>query len=149
MIEIIFYDTEDGRCPIQEYLDSLESKLLAKTLRTIDLLECNGRLLRGPYSEPLGDGIFELRTKQGSDITRVLYFFFVGNKAVLTNGFTKKMQKTPKAEIELAQKYKDDYERRHQNFTAWRLSDYRNHSVNFFKVQTTNETILQANSTSI
>ena len=98
MYEIILYDTEDGRCPVQELLDSLEPKLLAKTLRTIDLLEMNGPLLREPYSKPLENGIFELRTKQGSDITRVLYFFIVGKKAVLTNGFKKKSQKTPKAE---------------------------------------------------
>ena len=90
MTEIIFYDTVDGKCPLQDYLDSLEPKLLAKTLRTIDLLENNGINLRGPYSEPIDDGLFELRTKQGSDITRVLYFFFAGNKAILTNGFTKK-----------------------------------------------------------
>lgn len=115
MVEIEFYDTEDGKCPLQDYLDSLEAKLLAKTLRTIDLLENNGTSLRGPYSEPLGDGIFELRTKQSSDITRVLYFFFVGNKAILTNGFTKKTQKTPKSEIDLAKKYRADYMRRHQN----------------------------------
>ena len=114
MIEIVFYDTEDGKCPLQEYLDSLEPKLLAKTLRTIDLLENNGTALRGPYSEPLGEGIFELRTKQGSDITRVLNFFFIGNKAVLTNGFTKKTQRTPKLEMELAKKYKADYERRNK-----------------------------------
>ena len=74
---------------MQELLDSLEPKLLAKTLRTIDLLEMNGPLLREPYSKPLENGIFELRTKQGSDITRVLYFFIVGKKAVLTNGFIK------------------------------------------------------------
>ena len=106
---------EDGRCPVQELLDSLAPKLLAKTLRTIDLLEMNGPLLREPYSKPLENGIFELRTKQGSDITRVLYFFIVGKKAVLTNGFIKKSQKTPKAEKELAKKYKADYERRYGN----------------------------------
>ena len=118
MIEIIFYDTEDGKCPVQDYLDSLERdepKLLSKTLRSIDLLETNGHNLRGPYSEPLEKGIFELSTKQGSDITRVLYFFFVGYKAILTNGFTKKTKKTPKSEIELALKYKADYERRHSD----------------------------------
>ena len=71
MYEIILYDTEDGRCPVQELLDSLEPELLAKTLRTIDLLEMNGPLLCEPYSKPLENGIFELRTKQGSDITRV------------------------------------------------------------------------------
>ena len=86
------YDTEDGRCSVQELLDSLEHKLLAKKLRTIDLLEMNGPLLREPYSKPLEDRIFELRSKQGSDITRVLYFFIVGKKAVLTNGFIKKSQ---------------------------------------------------------
>ena len=59
--------------------------------------------------------MFELRTKQGSDITRIMYFFFIGNKAVLTNGFTKKTQRTPKSEIELAKKYKADYERRQKN----------------------------------
>ena len=92
MYEIILYDTEDERCPVQELLDSLKPKLLAKTLRTIDLLEMNGPLLREPYSKPLENGIFELRAKQGSDITRVLYFFIVGKKAVLTNGFIKKSQ---------------------------------------------------------
>ena len=99
MYEIILYDTEDERCPVQELLDSLEPKLLAKTLRTIDLLEMNGPLLREPYSKPLENGIFELRAKQGSDITRVLYFFIVGKKAVLTNGFIKKSQKTPKSTL--------------------------------------------------
>ena len=59
MYEIILYDTEDERCPVQELLDSLEPKLLAKTLRTIDLLEMNGPLLREPYSKPLENGIFE------------------------------------------------------------------------------------------
>jgi phage-related protein len=113
MYEIVFYDSEDGKCPIQEFLDSLEPKMLAKTLRTIDLLENNGPQLREPYSKMLEDGIFELRTKQSSDITRVLYFFFAGRKVVLTNGFVKKSQKTPKIEKELAKKYKTDYERRY------------------------------------
>ncbi|HIV11539.1 MAG TPA: type II toxin-antitoxin system RelE/ParE family toxin, partial [Candidatus Pullilachnospira stercoravium] len=64
MYEIILYDTEDGKCPVREFLDSLEPKLLAKTLRTID-------------------------------------FFVIGKKAILTNGFVKKSQKTPKSEKEL------------------------------------------------
>ncbi|MFQ9111530.1 MULTISPECIES: type II toxin-antitoxin system RelE/ParE family toxin [Butyribacter] len=34
-----------------------------------------GNMLRQPYSKHLEDGIFELRCKFGSDITRVLYFF--------------------------------------------------------------------------
>ena len=44
MYEIILYDTEDGRCPVQELLDSLEPKLLAKTLRTIDFFVIGKKL---------------------------------------------------------------------------------------------------------
>lgn len=83
MYEVLFYDTIDGKCPVQDFLDSLEPKILAKTLRTIDLLEANGPLLREPYSKHIQNGLFELRTKQGSDITRVFYFFFIDQKVVL------------------------------------------------------------------
>ena len=41
--------------------------------------------------------------------------FFIDQKVVLTNGFIKKTNKTPIAEKLLAQKYKDDYERRYGN----------------------------------
>ena len=78
--------------------------------RVIDLLAANGPELREPHSKHIEDGIFELRAKQGSDISRVLYFFFVGRKAILTNGYVKKTMKTPKDQIELAKKYRNDYE---------------------------------------
>ena len=42
-------------------------------------------------------------------ITRVLYFFYIGKRIVLTNGFIKKTQKTPPEEIALAKKYRADY----------------------------------------
>lgn len=69
-----------------------------------------GNELREPYSKSLSDGIFEIRAIQGNNIARVLYFFVVGKKIILTNGFVKKTQKTPDGEIELAKKYRADYE---------------------------------------
>lgn len=72
-------------------------------------------MLREPYSKPLEDGIFELRVKVGSDISRVLYFFFVGRRVVLTNGFIKKTQKTPSAEIERAKRYRAEFISRKEN----------------------------------
>ena len=62
--------------------------------------------MREPFSKPLGDGIFEVRAKQGSDISRVLYFFVVGKRVILTNGFIKKTAKTPPREIERAKRYR-------------------------------------------
>ena len=44
----------------------------------MDILAEYGNELRMPYSEHLDDGIFEVRAKFGSNITRVLYFFYVG-----------------------------------------------------------------------
>ncbi len=68
-----------------------------------------GNQLREPYSKHLEDGIFELRGKVGSDITRVLYFFYYGGKIIFTNGFVKKSQKTPASEILKAKVYRKDY----------------------------------------
>lgn len=107
--EIVFYDKPDGSEPVKDFLLSVDDKMRARLLKTIDLLAVNGTNLRMPYSEHLVDGIFEIRAKIGSNISRVLYFFVIGRKIVLTNGFIKKTQKTPKNEIELAKKYRNEF----------------------------------------
>lgn len=107
-----YYRLENGRAPVEEFIDSLDRKMQAKAIATIDILSEFGNQLREPYSKSVGDGLFELRIKFSSDITRIFYFFVVDNKIILTNGFVKKTMKTPTAEIELARKYKKDYERR-------------------------------------
>lgn len=108
-----FYETKSGDIPCLEFLNSLETKLRAKAFRDLNLLEEKGTELRLPYSEHLDDGIFELRTKQGSNIIRTLYFFFVGSKIIVTHGFRKKTQKTPPEEIKKAKDYRKDYIARH------------------------------------
>lgn len=107
--EVIFYEKPDGTKPVEEFLDSLDIKMRAKMLKTIVMLKNNGYELREPYSKSLSDGIFELRTQVGTDITRVLYFFVIGKKAILTNGFVKKTDKTPPGEIEKAKQYRSEY----------------------------------------
>lgn len=107
--DVYFYRKADDSCPVKDFISSLDVKMRAKVLGEVSLLKQNGPRLREPYSKPLGDGLFELRTKQGSDITRVLYFFFDGKQIVMTNGFVKKTQKTPSAEIETAKKYRAEY----------------------------------------
>lgn len=54
-------------------------------------------------------GIYEIRVEVGSDIYRVFSFFDKGQLVVLVNGFQKKSQKTPKNEIDLAEKLKKEY----------------------------------------
>lgn len=109
MFDVEYYEKEDGTFPAEKFILSLDSKMQAKMFRELDLLETFGNQLREPHSKPLGDGIYEIRAKVASDITRVLYFFVVNKKIILTNGFVKKTQKTPDNEIALAQKYRKDY----------------------------------------
>jgi phage-related protein len=55
------------------------------------------------------DGLFEVRIEVGSNIFRIFCCFDKGNIVVLFNGFQKKSQKTPKQELELAIKLKQEY----------------------------------------
>lgn len=88
--EVEFYEKENGEQPAKEFMLSLDKKLRAKLADTIMILQDNGYELREPYSKHISEGIFELRAKQGSDITRVMYFFYVDRHIILTNGFIKK-----------------------------------------------------------
>ena len=54
-------------------------------------------------------GLFEIRVEVGSNIYRVFSFFDKGQMIILINGFQKKSQKTPKKEIERAEKLKKQY----------------------------------------
>jgi len=92
--EVNFYKTADGYCPVETFFNSLDKKMVAKLLKGVILLEEFGNELREPYSKSLDNGIFELRAKHSSNITRVLYFFIENHKIILTNGFVKKSQKT-------------------------------------------------------
>jgi len=107
--DVMFYYKNNGECPFLSFLESLDIKMRARVLRMVMLLEQNGNELREPYSKSLGDGLFELRIIQGNNISRVFYFFIVGRKVIITNGFVKKTEKTPPREIALAKKYRNDY----------------------------------------
>ena len=110
--ELIFYRKTNGLRPMDEFLDSLEPKLRAKADHDLRALRAQAGALREPHSKFMGEGLFELRIRHGNDIARTFYFFFAGRKIVVTNGFVKKTQKTPRAEISRALAYKADWEER-------------------------------------
>ncbi len=112
LFDIIFYRLPNGKQPVREFLDSLDIKMRVSALDELKLLEEFGNQLKSPHSKPIGDGLFELRIKFSSNISRIFYFFQSGKKIVVTNGFVKKTNKTPPGEIEKAKKYKTDYEKR-------------------------------------
>lgn len=95
----------------QEFFAKQKNKVKDKIIWTFDLIE---ELQRVPetYLKHIEntDGLFEIRVQQGSDIFRIFCFFDQGQLVVITNGFQKKTQKTPKQEIEKAIKIKKEYE---------------------------------------
>ena len=114
MFDIKFYDSPNGDKPVEKFLDSLNTKMRTKAVASLTILAEYGNTLREPYSKAIGKGLFELRIKFASDVTRIFYFFYADNKIIVTNGFVKKTQKTPPNEIALAMKYKAEYEGRKQ-----------------------------------
>jgi phage-related protein len=113
MRKIIFYTTQSGKCPIADFLDSLNAKQAKKVTWVLNLIENKHRVPIEYFKKLTGtSGIWETRVQSGSDIFRLLGFIDLGMLVVLTNGFVKKSQKTPKKEIEIAENRKSDYLRR-------------------------------------
>ena len=107
--ETIAYEKENGEIPVETFLNSLPSKHAEKVNRDIQLLGRFGTRWGDPHVEHLGGDIWELRTKHGSNIFRILFFRWHHTILILTNDFQKKSQKTPKREIQVARRYRDDW----------------------------------------
>ena len=79
-------------------------------LLTLQLISIQERIPEKFFKHITGsDALFEIRVEVGSDIFRVFSFFDKGNLVILVNGFQKKTQKTPKSEIKMAEKLKNEY----------------------------------------
>jgi len=109
---VTFYRTADGKCPVQEFLDSLPGKVAQKIVWVLTLLE-DMDIVPASYFKKLAgtEGIWECRIQFGSNAYRV-FCFFLNNSVVLTHGFVKKSQKTPAREIERAEAYRRDFFKR-------------------------------------
>jgi phage-related protein len=103
---IIFYKDY-----FQEFFVKQRKKVKDKIIWTFELIE---ELPRVPetYLKHIEntEGLYEIRVQQGSDIFRIFCFFDQGQLVVIANGFQKKSQKTPKQQIEMALKIKEEYE---------------------------------------
>ena len=107
--KIIFYKTLEGRCPVQEFLDRLTGKVAQKIIWALRLLEDIETVPSTYFKKLTGTDIWECRIQYGSNSYRIFCFFDSHSVIVLTHGFMKKTQKTPKQEIEKADFYRKEY----------------------------------------
>ncbi len=107
---VIFYRTADGKCPVQEFLDSLPGKAAQKVTWVLKLIE-DLEIVPSTYFKKLvsTEEIWECRIQLGSNAYRMFCFFDGHSVVVLTHGMVKKTQKTPQREIERAETYRRDY----------------------------------------
>lgn len=114
MYRVEFYETQNGECQIGDFLDDLriqaknnkDARIQYKQVAMyIELLQNNGTHLGSNITKYLDDGIWELRPGNN----RVFYFFFQNDTFVLLHQFRKKSQKTPRLELEKAQRERNDY----------------------------------------
>ncbi len=108
-LEAYFFQTSQGNEPVREWLKNLskeDKKLIGSDIQMVQF----GWPLGMPLVDNLGHGIWEVRTKLTNRCIARILFLLDGNTMVLLNGFIKKTQKTPAAELELAKKRKREYE---------------------------------------
>lgn len=116
MKSIIFYRTESGKCPVEEFLDSLPGKQAGKVTWVLRLIQGLDVIPKQYFKKLTNtDDIWEVRIQFGNNIFRILGFFDESKLIILNHAFAKKSQKTPKNEIKIAEQRKADYLRRKIN----------------------------------
>ena len=110
---VIFYRTYEGKCPVQDFLDSLPGKVAQKVAWVLSLLE-DLEVVPSTYFKKLvgTEEIWECRIQFASNAYRIFCFFEGNSVVILTQGFAKKTLKTPQQEIERAEAYRRDYLKR-------------------------------------
>lgn len=107
--EINFYRTASGKCPVEEFLDSLAGKQAQKVAWTLQLIEELERVPSKYLEKMTGtEDLWEVRVEFGGNIFRLLGWLD-SRTLILGHGFQKKSPKTPAKEIETTEQRKHDY----------------------------------------
>src|SRR5258706_14847138 len=110
--QVDFFVDEHGHAPVEEYLTSLPVQHRAKLLALIKMLEQEGPSLPFPCSSQVRGKLRELRTQQGKDKLRILYFGDANRVLVLLHGIVKRSAKLPEEDIRTAEARMELHNRR-------------------------------------
>ena len=93
-----------------DFFEKLKPEVKKKFNWTLQLIATLDRVPQRYFKHITNStGLYEVRVEVGTDIYRIFCFFDKGKMVILINGFQKKTQKTPKNEIELAEKLRKEY----------------------------------------
>jgi phage-related protein len=101
---IEYYVEDNGRVPVREILQSVDKETYARFLWSLEQVRVRNIMAREPLARHIEGKIWEIREESHTNIYRILYFFSSGKRIILLHGFTKKTQKLPGKELEMAMK---------------------------------------------
>lgn len=110
--KVTFYTTADGKCPVVEFIDSQPVKVAQKIAWVLKAVQEIEKVPKTYFKKLSDTDFYEVRIELSGNIYRLLGFFHNGNIVILTNGFQKKTQKTPKSEIEVCEARMKDFLKR-------------------------------------
>jgi phage-related protein len=111
LLEVVFFSTQAGSEPVRDWLRELNKDdriVIGGDLRTVQISFPLGM----PLCRPLGDGLYEVRSRLPSRREARVLFSHEKEGLILLHGFIKKSQKTPASELSLARKRRTEYRSR-------------------------------------
>lgn len=102
VLEIEFFETGNGNCPVEKYIKSLENEQMENILSQIERLSILGIKGMPPKMIKSVGGICYLRIKDKKGIHRLFFTVEKGKILLLLHAFGKKEQKLKNTDIDLA-----------------------------------------------
>ena len=116
MKKIIYYQKENGKIPVKDFLDETlfnNKKLGAKIFSKLEMLSF--WILTNKDTKYIQDKIYELRIRDGNNISRIFYFTFLWENIIVLDWIIKKDNKLKNRDIERSVWYKKDFIKRFGN----------------------------------
>ena len=117
--QVEFYIDSDGYEPVKDFVLAQSKGTIAEIIHVFKLLREFNTGLGMPYVKKIDkSGLRELRIKHSSNIYRVFFFAYVGQKFVLLHAIMKKQDQTPEGDKRLALERKQEYMSRNPGSNA-------------------------------
>ena len=103
-----------GNEPVKDFILEQPDGAIAEILHVFKLLREFNIQLGMPYIRKIDrSGLREVRIKHSSDLYRIFYFAYTGQKFVLLHAILKRSDRAPEGDIELAIERMNDYKSRY------------------------------------
>jgi phage-related protein len=103
--DVVLYSSKDGSDSVLQEIDDFGENDAVKVFKVVELLKKYGHAVLETHIKHIDEKIWEIKV----DRYRVLYFLYENQHYILIRAVMKKTQKTPKREIEIAEKRYADY----------------------------------------